>query len=285
MSFDLIALNQLTSLQISQILDHSHILQDEWTSGNLSEHLRGKRIGLIVDDTGWRNTSALQLGATSMGATCVQIPITFSGREELADLAEYLSNWYDLLAIRTPDYTKLLTFVDVCPKPVLNLRTQNNHPCETLGDLAYVLSKRGSIKGLNVVCVGPANNIIHSWAEAAMVLPLKFTQIFAPEYFIDQKFYDHENIQCVDNINAIQYADIIITDSWPKNANLNQFDRYQVTDEALNSTSGDCLFIPCPPVARGQEVSVEAMNHEKCVCFPAKEYLLHVQNACMQLML
>lgn len=285
MSFDLIALNQLTSQQITQILDHSHILQDEWASGDLSEHLRGKRIGLIVDDTGWRNTSALQLGAMSMGATSVQIPITFSCNEELADLAEYLSNWYDLLAIRTPDFAKLQAFVDVCPKPVLNLRTKSNHPCETLGDLSYVLSRRGSIKDLHVVCVAQAHNIIHSWAEAAMVLPIKFTQVFAPKYHIDQTIYDHENINCTDDMAAIQDADVIITDSWPQDDGHMQFEKYQITNKILNSTSDDCLFIPCPPVTRGQEISNEAIDHEKCVCFPAKEYLLHVQNACLQLML
>lgn len=285
MSFDLIALNQLTSQQISQILDHSHILQDEWISGSLSDRLSGKRIGLITDDTGWRNTSALQLGALGMGATCVQIPISFSGKEELADLAEYLSNWYDLLAIRTPDYAKLQTFVDVCPKPVLNLRTKNNHPCETLGDLAYVLSRRGSIKDLNVVCVAQAHNIIHSWAEAAMVLPIKFTQVFAPEYHIDQTVYDHVHINCTDDMAAVLDADVIITDSWPVDGDHTQFVKYQITSDLLDSASDDCLFIPCPPVTRGQEVSDDAMNHKNCVCFPSKEYLLHVQNACLQLML
>lgn len=284
-SFDLIGLNQLTSLQINRILDYSHILQDEWVGGNLSERLQGKRIGLIVDDTGWRNTTALQLGAQSMGATCVQLPITFSGKEELEDLAEYLSNWYDLLAIRTPDFAKLQAFADVCPKPVLNLRTRDNHPCETLGDLAYILSRRGSLKDLHVVCVGPAHNIVHSWAEAAMVLPIKFTQVFASEYSIDQGIYNHENIQFIDNMSVVESADVIITDCWPEGSDHMQFDKYQITNELLNSTSGNCLFIPCPPVTRSREVSGEAMCHEKCVCFPAKDYLLHVQNACLQLML
>ena len=34
------------------------------------------------------------------------------------------------------------------------------------------------------------------------------------------------------------------------------------------------MFLPCPPVTRGQEVSTDAMDSELCMNYKAKDYLL-----------
>ena len=54
---------------------------------------------------------------------------------------------------------------------------------------------------------------------------------------------------------------------------------YQVTDEILEASPQDALFLPCPPVHRGEEVAESAMNSPGCRVYEAKEYLLHAQNA------
>lgn len=45
------------------------------------------------------------------------------------------------------------------------------------------------------------------------------------------------------------------------------------------------LFIPCPPVTRGQEVSADAMAAPACCVTEAKAYLLHPQNAVLEALL
>ena len=168
----LLRLTDLSSSQIIAIATQAGELSNTCKKRETVQALKGRRIGLIVDDSGWRNTTAFDLGMKELGATCTSIPITLSGEEDISDLAKYVSNWFDLVAIRTRSLEKLEAFAAAASVPVLNLRTRTNHPCEILGDLAYILKRRGTLKDLNIVAISPAANIIHSWAEAAIALPL-----------------------------------------------------------------------------------------------------------------
>ena len=57
---------------------------------------------------------------------------------------------------------------------------------------------------------------------------------------------------------------------------------YRITSDILEQMNDDGLFLPCPPVTRGQEVSEKSIISEKCKDYDAKEYLLHSQNAIMK---
>lgn len=73
----------------------------------MPKSLEGRRVALIVDDGGWRNTTAFDLGIQAMGGICTQVPVTLGGREAIGDLAGYLDNWFDMIVIRTPELASL----------------------------------------------------------------------------------------------------------------------------------------------------------------------------------
>ena len=73
----------------------------------IPQSLAGVRIALIVDDTGWRNTTAFELGVKSMGGTCVPVPVSLDGAEAIEDLARYLDNWFDMIVVRTRELARL----------------------------------------------------------------------------------------------------------------------------------------------------------------------------------
>ena len=75
-------------------------------------------------------------------------------------------------------------------------------------------------------------------------------------------------------------ADVIITDCWPADCDVAELVRWQVTEAALEA--GRAVFLPCPPVTRGQEVSASAMRHPACRVVEAKAWLLHAQNAVLE---
>ena len=52
--------------------------------------------------------------------------------------------------------------------------------------------------------------------------------------------------------------------------------------EHLDRLGARGVFLPCPPVTRGEEVSAEAMRSPRCENHAAKDNLLHVQNAIME---
>ncbi len=140
---DFLAFHDLPEDAVLSIIDRAGSLAHDWSKRTMPQLLKGKRIGLIVDDTGWRNTAAFDLGIQAMGGICASVPISFNGREEIADLAGYLDNWFDLVIIRTKELATLRALAAEMRAPVINARTKSNHPCETLGDLAYIKSVRG----------------------------------------------------------------------------------------------------------------------------------------------
>lgn len=75
-----------------KIIDRACELAKHWENRTRPQTLSGKRIALIVDDAGWRNTTAVELGVNSMGGICIEVPVKFDGREAISDLGSYLSN-------------------------------------------------------------------------------------------------------------------------------------------------------------------------------------------------
>ena len=184
---------QLPAEAARTILERACVLAKAWTDRQMPRSLQGKRFALIVDDGGWRNTTAFDLGIQAMGGTCVQVPLSFNTRETTADLAGYLDNWFDVAIVRTKELSTLRELATVARAPIVNARTRSNHPCETLGDLAYIQSQRRSIDGLKVAGVAPDANILRSWVEASISLPIKVTQVYPQAWHVKAPVISNSN--------------------------------------------------------------------------------------------
>ena len=247
----------------------------------LPQTLSGAAIALIEELPGWRNPSAIRLGGAEMGAQVVTVNAKLEGGEDLRDLAAYLQNWFDIIAIRTPSLEKLRQFSALTSLPVINLRTHSNHPCEVLGDLTYIKKRLGSWNGLHVAVAGPDANILRSWTEAAQVLDIRVTQVAPRELHLRGNGY----VSATTDVNSLKTADVIITDCWPKTADpalQKALAKYRIDEPLLSACPQQTLFIPCPPVTRGEEVTEEAMQNVRYCSVAAKNFLLHAQNAVME---
>ena len=149
-----------------------------------------------------------------MGAIAVRVTAKLEGAETVKDLAGYMDNWFDLLAVRTPKLSRLNVFADALAAPVMNLRTNDKPPFEILGDPTFVLAERGSWDGLRVVIVGLAGNIARSWFEAAEVLPIEVVQVPPMELLFPANECGNRSNTAV-NPHMIKDADLIVTDCWP----------------------------------------------------------------------
>ena len=281
---DLISLSDLDCRAFETIASRAVELAQFWHDGAMPQSLVGLRIGLIEELPGWRNPSALALGAAAMGATCVRLDTGLEGKESLEDLAGYLDNWFNLIGVRTPSLARLRSFADSAVAPVINLRTNDDHPCEILGDLSYVLSERGSWENMRVAVVGPRGNIAKSWIEAAAVLPIQVTQV-SPATYAYQADELPPRATATDQKEAVTTADLIVTDCWPTEASADETEHFKalcIDAEILDRAPPHTLFVPCPPVTRGQEVADSAMRHDRCKAKQAKAFLLHTQNAIME---
>lgn len=226
--------------------------------------------------------TAFDLGVQAMGGTCVHAPISFSGRETTGDLAGYLDNWFDILVVRTKELSALRALSAAAKAPVINARTRSNHPCETLGDLCYVHARRGSLEGLKVVGVAADANILRSWVEASIVLPITVVQVYPEKWHVRDPALLNAGFRTSTDMQELLDANVILTDSRPHDALEAELKGYRIDAALLDKSHTDAIFLPCPPVVRGEEVTADAMTHPACQSPAAKAYLLHAQNALLE---
>src|SRR4030067_2863860 len=149
--------------ELYSILDRADILFELWKENKISKRFKDKQVGLWFYGNGFRNRLAFEIGAKGMGANVSYIPGEPGAYEPLDDIGHYLKNWYSLLVIRCRNHKDLIKLSENISIPVINARTDFNHPCEILGDLQYIKRVRKSLADLNVVFVGEVTNICMSW--------------------------------------------------------------------------------------------------------------------------
>lgn len=285
--------------ELTALLDRADQLRLLWKENKMPKTLQNLRVALWFYGNGFRNRTAFELGAKVLGASVSFIPGELGIDEPLEDIAGYLGNWFSIVVIRAKRHEDLLSVVSASSIPIINARTNKSHPCEIMGDLQYIRTVRGELKGLNVLFVGEPTNLCMSWLEAAAVFPIKVTQVCPEGYEVNQHILDNLKINSKGEIaltndlsGALKNVDLIYTDCWPRAKNIiekkkieSDFLPYQITMKHLSALNKNGLFLPCPPVTRGQEVSEEAMKSPLCKNFEAKENLLHMQNAIMELVI
>ncbi|MHB8131214.1 MAG: ornithine carbamoyltransferase [Mobilitalea sp.] len=283
--------------ELVELLDRADYLAAAWRENRMPKSLINQKIGLWFYGNGFRNRVAFEMGARAMGADVTYIPGELGKEEPLEDVIHYLQNWYSMLVIRAKSHQDLTFLANSSNIPIINARTNVSHPCEIIGDLQFIRKHRSSLEDLNVVFVGEVTNLCMSWFEAAVKFPIKVTQVSPLKYQANDNLIRTLNAKASGYIttnceldSVIEKADLIYTDCWPKASDdvmkaniLTQFLPYQITSKHLSKLHRKAMFLPCPPVNRGQEVSEEAMKSELCMNYKAKDYLLHSQNAIMEM--
>lgn len=291
-----ISLRDWGAAPTQKVLERASELARLWRNGEMPSTLAGKRIALWFEGSGFRNRLAFELGAKAMGGTVAHVPGELGVDEPIEDVVGYLQNWFSMLVLRVKRHEALLDLANRSSIPVINARTDKGHPCEVLGDLMYMRERRSTLDGLRVVFVGETTNLGMSWLEAAAVLPISVTQVSPQGYGVAPEILAHLRDGAAGELrvshdleSAITGADILYTDSWPSAASPDEaaairekFLPYQITQHHLTMLSEDGVFLPCPPVTRGEEVSEEAMLSGRCENHAAKACLVHVQNAILE---
>jgi len=288
-----ITLTDHSTENLTAVLDRADVLHAAWHGGRMPASLAGKRGALWFFGNGFRNRMAFEMGAMSLGAEVSFVPGELGKHEPIEDIGQYLALWFDFLVVRAARHKDLVYLSQSSGIPLINARTDWNHPCEIMGDFQYIRRIRGSLDGLKVVFVGEFTNLCMSWFRAATRLPIEVVQIGPPKYLADTSFVDTMNREAWGRLSVsealdpvLEGTDVLYTDCWPKSENTDEvrsvFLHYQIDTHHVDRINTDGFFLPCPPVTRGEEVTAEAMIHPLCKNHVAKEYLLHAQNAIME---
>ncbi|MBN2736841.1 MAG: hypothetical protein JXR70_07645 [Spirochaetales bacterium] len=289
-----IEITDFSTDQLLALLDRADTLRQAWKNNAMPRTLNGKRVALWFFGNGFRNRLAFEIGARAMGAEVSYIPGDLGTHEPLEDIGHYLKNWFNLAIIRCKNHNDLAALAAKNCLPIINGRTNFNHPCEILGDLQYIRLKRGSLDGLEILFVGELTNLCMSWMKAASRLAIRVVQAGPRDFLLSEKALVEMNknirgeIAVTENLESALSVktDILYTDCWPKSLIRNEisdlFLPYQIQTRHLEKMNPQGFFLPCPPVTRGEEVSAESLKHPLCQNYEAKDCLLHSQNAIME---
>ncbi|MCL1974861.1 MAG: ornithine carbamoyltransferase [Firmicutes bacterium] len=293
---NLLSLLDISSEELLSILNRADQLEYQWKTNDMPQVLKNQQVGLWFLGQGFRNRVAFEIGARAMGASVSYIPGEIGIHEPLEDIGHYLDKWFSILVIRAKRHSDLLKLTETTNAAIINARTNFNHPCEILGDLQFIRKYRGGLDDLSLVFVGEVTNLCMSWFNAAVKLPISVTQVAPDGYGLDNERLIALNENAVGKITVcheleplLEKADVLYTDCWPvaksdedTNAIKNAFLPYQINSNHLSKLHSKAVFLPCPPVTRGQEVSFDSMLSRFCKSQEAKQFLLHSQNAVLE---
>jgi ornithine carbamoyltransferase len=298
MTRHLLSLNDLTSVEITHLLDRAIELKHMQKRGELYEPLRNGALAMIFEKSSTRTRVSFEVAAIQFGGNAIFISPGDShvGRgEPIADTARVLSSMTRAIVMRTHSHDRLVEMAQHSSVPVINGLSDRFHPCQLLADLLTWVEHRGSVKGITVAWVGDGNNMCHSWANASKLLDFKLNIATPPGYEPDADIVADDGSRITlghDPKTAVSDADLVVTDTWAsmgqedeKQTRIDAFRGFTVDASLMGLARPNALFMHCLPAYRGYEVSADVIDGEQSVVFEQAENRLHAQKALLEFLL
>lgn len=286
--------------QILHLLKDASKMKSAHARGKTKAILAGKVLGLLFEKPSLRTRVSFQAAIAHLGGSSIfltQQEVGMGVRESLPDVARNLSQFCDVLVLRTFQHATVTEVARWATIPVINGLSDYCHPCQALGDLLTMREVFGSLKGLTVVFVGDGNNVARSLALAAGKLGVRFI-LCAPEgYRFDAPFLEtYDRVvgggpieQMSDPAAAVAHADVIYTDVWTsmgqesETAERNRkFQPFQVNEDLLAKAPKHAKVMHCLPAHRGEEITDGVMESEQSVVFQQAGNRMHAQKALLK---
>ena len=294
---DLLNFDGLTRREFDGILDLAEQLKRKQKRGIAHRLLAGRGLALVFEKPSLRTRATFEMGMSQLGGHVVFLgpaEVGLGTRETPADCARNLSRWVDLISVRTFTQKTLEEMAKYSSAPVINALTDLYHPCQILADCQTLIEHKGKLDGLKIAFVGDGNNMVHSWMEAASIIPFSFTLACPKGYEADAEVTTKARakgakIKITYSLEeAVSGADAIYTDVWTSmgqeqesQARVAAFQGYQVNRGVVAMAKKDAVVMHCLPAHRGEEITHDVLESPQCIAFDQAENRLHAQKAVM----
>ena len=234
----------------------------------------------------WMGGHALFLGPNDIG---------IGKREAIKDISRLLSRYNDVIMARLFDHDHILELAEYSTIPVINGLTDYNHPCQIMADIFTVWEHLEVIDNPKIVYMGDGNNIVHSWLQLAMKIPINFVCCCPEDYKPDDATIQKAIESGISKISishdpnqAVRNADVVYTDVWASMGQKDEatereklFSTFQVNESLMEQSGKKTFFMHCLPAEREREVTDGVMESDYSIVFDQAENRMHVQNAIM----
>tara|TARA_Y100000590_G_scaffold434014_1_gene551725 strand:- start:468 stop:1391 length:924 start_codon:yes stop_codon:yes gene_type:complete len=217
------------------------------------------------------------------------------GNESLSDTAKVLSQYADIVMLRTHAHKNVLEFSKNLNIPIINGLTDLSHPCQIMSDVMTFEELRGPIKNKRIAWLGDGNNVVYSLIEAAVQFEFQLSIACPKGYEPDRKILkwakkNKGNILLTKNpLEASSNADCIMTDKWismgekiNKNKKKKALKPYQVNKKIMQAANKDSIFMHCLPASRGEEVTSDVMDGKQSAVWLEALNRIHAQKSIIE---
>ena len=261
--------------------------------------LAGRGAALVFEKPSARTRSSTELAVLALGGHPVYVQSAEVGideRETAEDVARTLGCYHAVICARVRDHGTLVRMADaidtttgrvapgpddgvgLAPVPVVNLLSDQAHPCQALADLLTLRQLLGDLGGRTVAYVGDANNVWRSLAKAAAMVGMR-VRTASPDGFGP----DTEDLAVLsrlgadvevtdDPAEAVVGADALYTDVWTSMGQEEEselrrkaFSGFTVDARLLAAAGPDAVVLHCLPAHRGEEITAEVLEGPRSV--------------------
>jgi len=261
--------------------------------------LDGKILVMIFEKPSTRTRISFDLAVKQLGGKSVTLSpdeIHYgSGNESLHDTAKILSQYADIIMLRTYIHKKVLDFSKYLSIPIINGLTDLNHPCQIMSDIMTFEELKGPIKNKKFAWLGDGNNVVYSLIEASVQFGFELSIACPKGYEPNKKILDWAKknnskiLVTKDALIAAKDADCVMTDKWiSMNDKINKSKKKktlknnQVNKKIMNVAKSNSIFLHCLPANRGNEVTNEIIDGKQSAVWLAALNRIHIQKSIIE---
>ena len=299
-----INISDLSKSELRSIIDSAKKRKSERgkksnSQPDTDQPFQGKTMIMFFEKTSTRTRISFDLAVKQLGGSSIilnQDEIHYGkGDENIKDTAKVLSQYADILMIRTDSHKNVDEFKKYLDIPIINGLTNQGHPCQVMSDILTFEELKGNIKGKTVAWVGDGNNVVNSFIQAAAKFEFKLKIACPKKYQPDSnvvksaKKNNCELLITEDPYKAAADADCIMTDKWismsdkgDKKKKKKILKKYQVNKKLMKHAKPDSIFMHCLPASREEEVTSEVMDGKQSVVWLQAFNRIHAQKSIIE---
>jgi len=261
--------------------------------------LNGKILVMIFEKPSTRTRISFDIAVKQLGGKSLTLSpdeIHYgNGNESLHDTAKILSQYADIVMLRTHIHKKVLDFSKYLDIPIINGLTDLNHPCQIMSDIMTYEELRGPIKNKKVAWLGDGNNIVYSLIEASVQFGFELSIACPKGYEPNTKIVNwakknNSKIEITKKaLTPAKNADCVMTDKWISMGDKigivkkrKALQPYQVNKKIMNAAKKNSLFMHCLPANRGDEVTDDIIDGKQSAVWLASLNRIHIQKSIIE---
>ena len=257
----------------------------------------GKSMAMIFEKPSTRTRMSFDVAVKQLGGSSITLNpdgIHYGkGDETLKDTAKVLTEYVDIVMLRTSSHKNLEEFGKHLDIPIINGLSDQSHPCQIMSDILTFEETKGLIQDKTISWLGDGNNnMSNSLIEAAGKFGFELKIGCPKKYMPNKKILNWAKKNKVNLLvtqkpeEAVKDSDCIMTDKWVsmndkvnKKLKKKNLKNYQVNKKLMQKAKSDAIFMHCLPVGRGEEVTDDVIDGKQSVVWRQALNRVHAQKS------